>query len=271
MDEVQNYPDQQDAPQESDLSHSDKAVGIITEPDNTYTETAKYPPKTIDWLLPFSLLLLFIAISTVLMMSNTNISYEIKQKQMQAIEKRFDDMVKAGQMTRQEADQQLDRIQEGMDMAGPITLIITVVSIFAGGFIIFFIVTGIYYFFSKFVLKGNGTYSSALVANGLTSYIGIIHVLAATILAFVFGRLIKDLSVASLMNTDTASFGGFLLGKIDIISIWAYIVLGIGLARMFKSQSTGKYIILSLGVWFIGSLLIFALTKFVPFLSFLGG
>ncbi len=31
---------------------------------------------------------------------------------------------------------------------------------------------------------------------------------------------------------------GWFLAKIDPISIWAYIVLSIGLAKMFKSEST---------------------------------
>ena len=271
MDETQNNQELQESPEEVELSHSDKAVGILTEPSNTYEQISKFPPKTIDWLLPFLILLLVVAVSNILMMSNENISYEIRQKQMKSFEKRFDEAVEKGQMTREQADQQLDTISEGMNLSSPVTLIITVVSIFIGGFIMLFIVTGIYFLFAKFLLKGDGTFSSALVANGLTAYIGIIQVLAATIMAFAFGRLMKDVSVASLLNVEGTTFTGFLLGKVDVISIWAYLVLGIGLARMFKSQNTGKYIALSFGLWIIGGLIIFFLIKSVPFLSFLGG
>jgi hypothetical protein len=270
MNEIQNPPELQEYPEVNELSHSDKAVGVLTEPSATYTETAKHPPKTIDWFLPFALLLLVVAISNILMMSNENIGYEIKQKQLSAMEKRFDEAVEKGQMTREQADEQMERIQDGMNMGGPITLIITVVSIFIGGFLIFFIVSGIYFLFAKFLLKGDGSFNSALVANGLTAYIGIIQVLVSTILAFVFGRLMKDVSVASLMNVETTTTTGFLLSKLDVFSLWIYIVVGIGLAKMFKSEQTGKYIALSIGLWILGSLLIFVIGKTVPFLSFLG-
>lgn len=268
MDEIQNYPEISAENEEIELSHSDKAVGVLTEPTQTFTQMAKFPPRTIDWLLPFFILLLFVAISNILMMSNDNISFEIKQKQMKTIEKRFDEAVQKGQMTREQANQQLDRIQEGMNLKSPVTMIVTFVSIFIGGFILFLLINGIFYLLIKMFFKAEGSYSSVLSANGLTSYIVIIQVLAATILAFVFGRLMKDLSLASLLNSDTSTYLGFVLGKLDIISIWVYIVFGIGLAKMFHSKDTGKYIVLTFGVWIIGSLIIFVLVKFVPFLQF---
>jgi hypothetical protein len=271
MDEVQNYPDTQEESPDNELSHSDKAVGILTEPGRTFQETAKYPPKTIDWLLPYTILLLVIAVTNIIMMSNENISYEIRQKQMAKFEEQMDDAVNKGRMTREQADQQLDSLEEGMKMSGPTTYVITVVSIFIGGFIMFFIITGIYYLLVKLFFKDDGTYSSALVANGLTSYIVIIQVLAATVLAFIFGRMFKDISLASLMNADTTTFSGWVLAKLDIISIWVYIVFGIGLAKMFKSNTTGKYIVLTFSVWILGSLLFFFLMKNIPFLSFFGG
>lgn len=270
MDEVQNFSENQENIGDSELSHSDKAVGVITEPSNTFEQTAKFSPRTIDWILPVLLLFLVIAVSNILMMNNDSIGYELKQKQLKAIEEQYDELVKKGQMTQEQADQQLENIQDGM-LSSPITMIITVISIFVGGFIFFIIITGIYYLFVKFLFKGDGTFTSALVANGLTAYIGIIQILAATIFAFVFGRLMRNVSVASLMNLDATTFTGFLLDKVDILAIWAYIVLGIGLAKMFKSKETGKYIALSIGLWIVGGLIIFLLIKAVPSLSFLAG
>jgi hypothetical protein len=122
---------------------------------------------------------------------------------------------------------------------------------------------------SKFALKGDGVYASALVADGLVSYIGIIHVILAAIFAFVFGRLMRDVSLASLMDIDKSTFMGWLLAKVDPLTIWAYAVLSIGLAKMFKSQSMGKYFAMVFGLWIVGGLLLWFLAKAVPFLSFL--
>ncbi|QQS35114.1 MAG: YIP1 family protein [Ignavibacteriales bacterium] len=272
MNEFDTANPEQNIPEEQELSHTDKMVGVFTEPAAIYTSTAKFPLRTIDWLLPFIILLALVAISQVIVTSNPEIAYQIKQKQMEQIEKNFADAVEKGQMTQEQADQQMERIQEQMEsFGGGIGKVIQVVSIFIVGFIFFFIVSGIWFLLSKFALKGDGTYVSALVASGLTAYISMIQVLVTTILAIVMGRLVSDTSVASLMNIDKTNITGFLLSKLDVFSIWAYAVLGIGLAKLFKSESTGKYIIMVFAVWLIWSLIVFVISKAVPFLSFLGG
>ncbi len=259
-------------PEEAELSHSDKLIGILSEPSKTFESISKFPPKTIDWLLPIFLLLFFVAVSRIIVLNNDEIKFEVKQKQIAKIEENFQKAVKEGKMTQQQADQQLDRIQEQMDKfgSGGIGMAIQTVSIFIVGFIIFFITTGIYFLFVKFLLKGDGTYTGALVANGLTAYIGIITVILAAILSLVFSRMFNDVSVAAFMNADKSTIMGFILGKLDIVTIWAYIVLSIGLAKMFKSASTGKYYGLVFGIWIIGTLIIFLISKSVPFLSNFG-
>ncbi len=258
------------ASEETELSHSDKMIGILSEPTKTFESISKFPPRTIDWLLPIFLLLLFVTVSRIIVLNNDEIRYELKQKQIASIEEKFQKAVKEGKMTQEKADQQLDKIQEQMDKfgSGSIGIIIQTVSIFIVGFIIFFITTGIFYLFARFMLKGDGTFTSALVANGLSAYIGIITVILAAILSLVFSRMFNDVSLASFMNADKTTFMGFVLAKIDVITIWAYIVFSIGLAKMFKSATTGKYYGLVFGVWIIGTFIIFLLSKTFPFLNF---
>ena len=154
----------------------------------------------------------------------------------------------------------MDKIQGQFEMSkSAVGKIIQFVSIFIIGFIFFFIVAAIYYVFAKFVFKGDGTYTSVLVASGLTSYIVMIQIIIAAILALAFGKLMSDTSVASFMSVEKTTFIGWLLAKLDPISIWAYIVVGIGLAKMFRSNSTVKYCIMVFAVWILGSLLFFGL------------
>ena len=261
--------EQTSTPEEVELSHSDKMIGILSEPSKTFESVSKFPPRTKDWLLPIFLLLLLVAVSRIIVLNNDEIRYEMKQKQIAKIEENFNKAVKEGTMTQQQADQQLDRIQEQMDKfgSGSIGMVIQTVSIFIVGFIIFFITTGIFFLFAKFVLKGDGTYNGALVANGLSAYIAIITVILAAILSLAFSRMLNDVSLAAILNTDKSTIMGFVFGKIDIISIWAYAVFSIGLAKMFKSATTGKYYGLVFGLWIIGTLIIFLISKSVPFLS----
>lgn len=254
---------------EQELSHTDKMIGIITAPKETFEKIAKFPPKTMDWFVPVLILCIVIALTQILVMTNPEIAFQAKQKQMEAIQKNFDEAVAKKQMTQEQADEQMSKIEERMASSGAMMYVFQTIGIFIFVFVFFFILCGIYFLFSKFVLKGDGTYASALVADGLVSYIGIIHIILAAILAFAFGRLMRDASLASLMDMDKSSIAGWLLAKVDPLTIWAYSVLSIGLAKMFKSDSVGKYFIMVFGLWIVGGLLLWLLAKAVPFLSFL--
>ena len=49
--------------------------------------------------------------------------------------------------------------------------------------------------------------------------------IVAGILTMLLGKMIMDTSLASFMGSDKMTLTGWLLAKIDPISIWAYIVL----------------------------------------------
>ncbi len=252
--------------QEEELSHSDKMIGIFTEPTKTFEHTAKFPPRNKDWVIPLVIFFFIIAIIRMVSMMNEEVFFEAKQKQIDSIEK----MVESGTLTREQGDQAIDSIDQQMEfMQGPVGWVITIATTLIFGFIVFFIIAGIYFLFVKLLLKGEGGYASALVANGLTAYISIVQYIIVGIFTMAFGALINDTSLATLVGTDRGTIAGFLLAKVDPLSLWAYIVLSIGLAKMFKSQSTKNYYVLVFSLWIVGGLLIFLVAQAVPFLSFL--
>ena len=256
--------------QEEQLSHSDKMIGMFSEPSTTFEKIAKFPPKVIDWFLPILLLCVLISVQQVLYHSNPEIAYQLKQKQMDAIEKRLDAQVESGQITRDQANQQRDMIESRMDQMGGLSLVFQIIGIFIVIFIVFFIMAGIYFLLVKFALKGEGGYTHVMVASGLSAYIGILGGIIITIVSLLMGKLFMDTSIASFMSSDKSTLTGWIFGKLDIFYIWSLIVFAIGLAKMFKSTSTQKYYILVFGVWLIGGLILFFLTKTIPFLKVLG-
>lgn len=265
-----NIPEEQTIPpEEEELSHSDKMIGVFSEPAATFEKTSRFPVRTIDWFLPYIILLVLVAVTQIIVMSNPEIYFQTKEKQIAQMRETFNEMVKNGQMTQDQANEQMNRVQERFEKSrGPVGYIIQSVSILIVGFIFFFIVTGIYFLFAKFIFKDEGTYNSALVANGLVAYISAIEVILAAILSLGFGRLISDVSIASFIDADKFTFVGFILGKLDIITIWAFIVVSIGLSKMFKSKTTGKYYGMVFGLWIGWTLLMFFAAKAVPFLRF---
>jgi hypothetical protein len=257
--------------QELELSHSDKMIGVFSEPATTFEKTSNFPPRTNDWLLPLIFMVVIAIISNILLMSNPAIKYEVTQKGVEAMRKGFDDAVAKGRMTQEQADEQIEQMQDRMESMGAGMQIIQYVSIAFMTFIVFFIVSLIYFVVSKFILKGDGNYVSAMIGNGLPYYINIVQVIVMTILSLALGRFFSGTSVAALLETDKTTFMGFLLGKLDVFTIWALIITGIGLAKMFKSTKTGAFIGTILGIWIVWGLITFGIAKVVPFLSFLAG
>jgi hypothetical protein len=265
MDSIETItPTEETTDGNGELSHSDKMIGVFAEPAKTFSITSKFPTRNKDWVIPILILFLVAALIRILAMTNKEVYFEAKKQGIERIEK----MVENGTLTKEQGDEAINRIDQQMEfMKGPIGWVITIATTLIFGFIVIFIIVGIYYLLIRFVLKGEGTFASALVANGLTIYINILQIIIAGILTMLLGKMIMDTSLASIMGTDKNTITGWLLAKVDPISIWAYIVLAIGFAKMFKSESTGKYYALVFGVWLIGMFILFQLAQAVPFLQ----
>ena len=247
-----------------ELSHSDKMIGVFTEPAKMFSITSKFPTRTKDWVIPVLLFFIVVALIRIIAMTNEEVYFEAKKQGIERIEK----MVESGTLTREQGDEAIDKIDKQMEfMKGPVGWVITVATTLIFGFIIFFIIVGFYYLIIRFLLKGEGTFSSALVANGLTIYISILQIIIAGILTMLLGKMITDTSVASLAGVDKTTITGWLLAKVDPISIWAYAVLAIGFAKMFKSESTGKYVVMVFASWLIVMFILFQISRAVPFLQ----
>jgi hypothetical protein len=251
---------------EQELSHTDKIVGVFSEPTKMFSMTSLFPPRTKDWIIPLLIVFALLGILRSVAMLNEEVFFHTKQEATNRIE----EMVKNGTIPPDQLDSALERSDQQMEfMRGPIGWVINIVSTLIFGSIFFFIIVAIYFLFVKFLLKGEGNYQSAIVASALPMYISAVQFLIGGILTFMMGKMIMDTSVASLTGSDKSTIVGWLLAKIDPFSIWAYFVLSIGLAKMFKSQSTTKYFLMVFGLWIVGGLLIWFIATAVPFLSFL--
>ncbi len=276
MEEMQN----QEAPkmssvendhEEFELSHTDKLVGVFSEPTATFGKMAKFPQKTSDWIVPILVVIVIAILSQVVMMNNPAIRSSMTEKQIERLEKQLKESVDKGQITQTQADEQLETMRDRMGQSGTVQIIISSVGIPIVVFIMFFIVAGVFMLVAKFGLKGEGIYKDAMVAYGLPHYITAIQMIVMVIAALATSRAFSGTSVADFMGSDKATITGFLLGKLDLFSIWFYVIFGIGLAKMFKSNDTKKYIIAVIGVWIAFGLLFFFMAKAVPFLSWFAG
>jgi hypothetical protein len=251
--------------EEAELNHTDKLVGVFSEPGNTFTKMSKTGAKTSDWLIPILILFAVAILASIVTITNPTLSSKMKQDN----EKRIQELVDKGTITQEQADQQIEMSERFM--GGTFMIITSAISILIMGFIFFFILSALWLLAIKLILKGEGTFKDVLSAYGLPQYILVIQAIVMLILSLVLGTSFRSTSIAAFMDLDKASILNFLLSKIDIFSIWFYAVLSIGFAKMFKSNDTGKYYAVVFGLWILVSLIIFFIAKAVPFLSFLNG
>lgn len=271
MEELNNQEGSSNPEQEEfELSHTDKLVGVFSAPGGTFEKMSKFPAKTGDWFIPLAIVIVAAILSYIVMMSNPVIKQAAMQKQIAEIEKRLDDMVKSGQLTEAQKDQQMEVMYERMDQMGGVTYIIVVISIILFSFISFFIIAAVLFVAAKFILKGQGTYKDAMVAYGLPYYILVIQIIVMVILALAMGRLFQSTSVAAFMEADITTFTGFILNKLDVFSIWFYATISISFAKMFKSDNTTKYFVTVFGIWIGFGIILFYLAKAFPLLRSFG-
>ncbi|MFA7419186.1 MAG: Yip1 family protein [Melioribacteraceae bacterium] len=276
MEEMQNQDapkmsSVEDAQEEQELSHTDKLVGVFTEPMPMFTKAAKSPARTTDWLIPVFVVIAIAILSQFVLLSNPEIKRQQQDKVIERMEKQFDEAVAKGQMTREQADQQIETMQDNMGAGGVFQTIGIVVGIPVGTFVVFFVLTGFFFAVAKFGLKGAGTYKDVMVAYGLPMYISVIEIIVSVIAAIAMGKFLTGISAADLMGTDKTTLAGFFLSKLNVFSIWFYVVFGIGLAKMNKSDDVKKYIIAIVAIWLGFGLLFHFLTQAVPFLANFAG
>lgn len=270
MEETKNHQSSSSTPEEPEeleLNHTDKLVGIFSEPVKTFTKISTVGSQTSDWLIPLLILILAAILSNILMMSNPAIKATVIERQMQQIEKNLNEAVTKGQLTEAQKEEQLEMIRERIEKGGIQNYILSAIGIIVFSFIVFFIVSGVFMLFAKLILKGEGTYKDAMTAYGLPYYISVIQIIVMVILALATDKMFTSTSLAAFIELDRASILHFILTKLDPFSIWFYSVVSIGFAKMFKSQSMGKYFILIFSMWIGFGLIFFYLAKKVPFLS----
>ena len=137
--------------EKEEYGFSDKIVGVLSEPGELFSSLSGLPVKTIDWFLPVLFVVIVAVISNFVLMGDPEIKANMIEKQMEQIEKNFQEAVDAGRMSQEQADQQLDNIQQRMEEGGSGQLLISSVGIVIVTFIIFFIITEDYLLVARMI------------------------------------------------------------------------------------------------------------------------
>ncbi|MDX1700012.1 MAG: hypothetical protein R3250_05300 [Melioribacteraceae bacterium] len=256
--------------EEEEYGLTDKIVAVLSEPGTLFTKLSDLPVKTVDWLLPVLLVIVAAIAMQFVAFSNPEIRAELLEKQLEQMEQSLQESVDSGQISQEQADQQLEQTAQFMERGGSLQLIFGAIGTVIVVFLVFFIVAGVFMLVSKSALGGTGTYKASMLAYGMPHYIAVIQIIIMIVLSILFGRLFQDASVGSFMGMEKEGIVGWFMHKLDPLSFWFYSVVGIAYAKMFKSDSTAKYVITILAMWLGFSLLFHFLAEAVPFLKMFG-
>ncbi len=251
------------------LSFSDKFSGIFTEPAATFEKIKKTSAHYSDWLLPVLIFVFVAALVNYMALTNPVIKMKIEEKQMQKIEKNFAELVENGNMTQEQADEQLNKIRDNIENQLETGKYIQALSLLVVTFVFFFVLSGFYYLVVRFGLKGEGTYSEIMTAYGLPYYVLALQFIFVLIYMFVTQSPAENLSVATLLNYDKNDYAGILLNKLDVFSIWFYYLISVGFSKMFGTELK-KTVATIFGIWIGASLFFHFLAEQFSMLKFFG-
>jgi hypothetical protein len=221
-----------------------RMFNVFATPGEVFAEVKPAKPSTDNWLAPTLLAMVVGIVSVFIIFSQPAIIQQNNEK----VAKVYDEQVKAGHMTRAEADQ-----AEALagKFAGPTVMKFTgsigaAVAVFARVFWWALVL----WLAGRWFLKARFTYQQALEVAGLASMVASLGNLVTTLLIVSQGKVV---SVSLAWFTDDANPRSLLyltLSAVEFFSLWLMVVLALGLARLAGTPWT-RALPLTLGYWLL--------------------
>jgi hypothetical protein len=229
-----------------------RLMNVIASPGEVFDEVKATPGTTSNWVVPALIASVLGIAFTLVMFSQPAIQRQMRQQQ----EKAFEQQVKAGKMTQQQADQAMEMTQK---FTGPIMKIVGAVSAVFMSFIKLFWWALVLWLIARWFLKVDVPYMKAVEVAGLASIIVVLGGIVALLLMVIFGKMFASASLALLVSEfDITNKMHFLLATVNVFNFWFVAVMGLGLARL-TGASFGRATLCFLIYWVAISLLLIAI------------
>ncbi|HMQ68090.1 MAG TPA: Yip1 family protein [Ignavibacteria bacterium] len=209
-----------------ELSKSDAMSGIITEPGETFEKIAGGPKRNY-WTYPVLIAVVLSLLSSFLFMRDPELSRNTMDKQKAKMMEKFEKNIKDGKMTQEEADEAIER----MNPNGPFFKIIGYAGALIGPFLILLLLSLIYFIILK-IMKSSVEFSSVLNVVGLAMLISSVGSILAILISIMKGNM-TGVSPGIFLSEESIGEKVFsFLNKLDVFTIWFYVVISIGLTKV---------------------------------------
>jgi len=230
------------------MSLSARLLNVFAVPGDVFEEVRATPHAAVNWLVPALIAGVVGAVSAWLMFSQPAIQQQIREKQEHVLEQQ----VKAGKMTRAQADQALTIAQK---FAGPTTMkIFGAFGAITAGFVRVFWWALVLWLLSRWFLNIPINYMKAAEVAGLSSMITTLGAIVTLLLVVNLGKLFSTPSLAlTIGDFDEKNRSHLLLGALNVFNFWLVGILASGLARLAGVPFVRAAFIV-LGYWIVWSL-----------------
>jgi hypothetical protein len=229
------------------ISKTDAMVGIFTEPGNTFEAIGQ--TKQSYWVLPLVICVVLGLIAAIIGQLDPQLFGAMMDKQKKKMQEKFDEQVKEGKMTKEEAQQSMEQSTKFMDPNGTFFKIIA----YAGstiGVIVMFFIGSLLYFIGFKIFRSEAGFIEAMNVVALSTIISAIGGLLAIVLSVVMGHLV---SVGPGLLVTEESVGEKMnkfLTALDIFAIWAHVVAAIGISKVGRISAGASYGFV-FGLWIV--------------------
>jgi hypothetical protein len=234
------------------MSFTERLTNIFAAPSELFDNVRNSASTPSNWVVPLIIFILIAFGMSQLTIRNPSLASQLKDQISQQAEKRFQEAIKNGKMTAEQADQARDQMEKFTDPASPWMTITTAGSLVIVIPIGLFLVCLVYWLLGRTVMKATTPYMKVVEVVGLTFFIGCLESIVTTIMAIGFDKLHAGPNLA-LFVLDSFSIDNkihLLLSKINLFTIWDLSVVSIGLSRLFM-KDLSKVLVLVFALWIL--------------------
>ncbi|MCK9408807.1 MAG: YIP1 family protein [Bacteriovoracaceae bacterium] len=233
----------------TEMSWSDKFVGILSSPGEVYQSIIGTEPKQSNWAIPLILTIIVGIVFTFTVFTQPAIQDQLSDAQHQALQK----SVAEGKMTQEQVD---SATENNLAKPGsPMFLIFgSIVLVIVLGFSLVAYST-VYFSAGKMFLKSTVTFSKILEVYGLSFFVSAVVSLISIIIVVAMGSIYASLSpVLFIDNFDPLNKEHKMLAALNILEFWNLYVVGVGLSKVWNT-TIGKSLGVVGGVWLVWTLI----------------
>jgi hypothetical protein len=227
------------------ISFTDRLANVFASPSEAFADLATTPNRTLTWLVPFLLFILFSIIFTYLLYANDTLKTQVFDLQTQGLH----EAVQEGRMTQADADTARERLES----VGP-GLFLLIGSLPAILFVSVYFFCGALFLWiaAKIVWKSPAPYMKHVELYGIASWIGLLGYVVTVLMIHGFETLYATPSAALAVLSDYNPFETSyrFLSALNLFSVWQASVVGIGLSKL-NDKPSGPGIGIAVGLWIL--------------------